>query len=185
MVSQVLKETWELKETGVRSACSGPVERTALRVPKAELAPLESLVHLALLEKRVNWAFQDFQVIQEDKDLRAQVVSPASLEPTERKEPGASQENQVPEGREDQLVLVEPEEPEVRQENQVQREHQGMTVLQVHPGREGLKDLRGPWASPDRRALLVLQGRMDCPGTLVSVERRVSKEKLVHQVQEV
>lgn len=54
MVSQVLRETWESKETGVRLAWLGPVERMVLRVPKAELAPPERQVPLVLLERRVN-----------------------------------------------------------------------------------------------------------------------------------
>lgn len=163
----------------------GPVEKTVLRVQKAELVPTESQVLLVLLEKRVNWAFQDCQVIQEDKDLRARVVSLGSLEPTARKEPGALQANLVQEGREVQRVLVGLEEPEVQQENPVPRAQQDMTAPQVVLVREGLKDLRDPWASLDRRAPLDRLERTGCPDTLVSVERRVSKEKLVHQAQEV
>jgi len=60
-----------------------------------------------------------------------------------------------------------------------------MTVLQVHQAREDHKDLRDQWVSLDQKALLDLPGKTDCLDTLVSVERLVSKEKLVHQVQEV
>lgn len=184
-VSQVSRETWESKETGVSLACLDPVERMVPRVPKAEPAPTESQVPSVLLEKRVNWAFQDCQVIQEDKDLRARAVSPGSPELTARKEPGASPAKLVQEGREVQRVLVEVEEPEVQQENPVPRAHQDTTAHQAVPVREGLKDLRDQWASLDQRAPLDHLERTGCPDTLVSVERRVSKEKLVPQAQEV
>lgn len=163
----------------------GPAERTALRVPKAVLAPPESQVPLVLLEKRVNWAFQDCQVIQEDKDPRAQAVSQGSRVPTVRKEPGVLQANLVQEGKEVQRVLVGAVEPEVQQENQVPRAQQATTVLQARPVRGGLKDLRAQWASLDQRAPLDHLERMGCPDTLVSAEKQVSKEKLVHQAQEV
>lgn len=185
MVSQVSRETWESKETGVSLVCLGPVERMVLRVPKVELAPPESPVRLVLLERRVNWAFQDCQVIQEDKDLRARAVSQGSLEPTARKEPGALQANLVQEDKEVQQVLVGHEEPEVQQESLVPRAQQETMGLQAGLVREGLKDLRDQWASLDQRAPLDHLERTGCPDTLVSVERRVSKEKLVHLVQEV
>lgn len=185
MVSQVSRETWESKETGVRLACLGLVERMVLRVLKAEQVPMENQVLLVLLEKRVNLAFQDCQVIQEDKDLRARVVSPGSLEPTARKEPGVLQENPAQEGKEVQRVLVGLVELEVQQENQVLRAQQATMVLQVRLVREALKDLRDQWVSLDQRAPLDHLERMGCPDTLVSVERPVSKEKLVHQAQEV
>lgn len=185
MVSQVSREIWESREIGVNLACTGPEERMGLRVQKAEPVLMESLVPSDLQEKRVNWEFQDYQVILEDKDPRAQVVSKGSLEPMERKEPGASQENLDPEDREDPRVLVELEVPGVQQENQVQREHQETTDLQARPEREGLKDLRDQWASQDQKAHLDLLEKMDCLDTLVSVERRVSKERLAPQVQEV
>ncbi|KAA8580958.1 hypothetical protein FQN60_013916 [Etheostoma spectabile] len=98
---------------------------------------------------------------------RARVVSLGSLEPTARKELGASQANLGPEGKEVQRVLVGVEEPEVQQENLVLRAQQATTALQVGLVREGLKDLRDQWASLDQRAPLV------------------SKEKLAHQAQEV
>lgn len=155
------------------------------RVLKAELDLLENLAPSVPLEKRVNWESQDYRVIQDDKDLRVRAVSPASLEPTARKEPGALQGNLVREVKEVQRVLVEPEEPEVRRENQVLRAQQGTTAPQVHPVREDLKDLRDPWVSPDQRAPLDHLERTDCPDILASVEKRVSKEKLVHLAQEV
>lgn len=163
----------------------GPVERMVLRVPKADLAPTETQVPLVLLEKRVNWVFQDCQVIQEDKDRRARVVSLGSLEPTARKEPGALQANLVQEGKEVRRVPVGAEEPEVQQENLVPRAQQATMALQAGLVREGLKDLRDQWASLDQKAPLDHLERTGCPGTLVSVVRRVSKEKLVHQAQEV
>lgn len=184
MVSQVSRVTWESKETGVRLVCLGPVERMVLRVLKAELAPTESQAPLVLLEKRVNWVFQDCQVIQEDKDLRVQAGSLGFPEPTARKEPGVLQANLVQEGREVQQVLVGVEEPEVQPGNQVPRAQQATTVLQAHLAKEGLKDLRDQWVSQDQRAPLDHLERMGCPDTLVSVVRRVSKEKLVHQAQE-
>lgn len=154
------------------------------RVLKAELAPTESPVPLVQLERRVNLVFQDCQVIQEDKDRRAQAVSLGSPEPTARKEPGVLQANLVQEVREAQRVLVGDEEPEVQQENQVPRAQQAMMVLQVRLAREVPKDLRDQWASLDQRAPLDHLERMGCPDTLVSAERRVSKEKLDHQAQE-
>lgn len=166
-------------------ACLDPVERMVLRVLKAELAPMESQVPLAQLEKRVNWGSLDCQVIQEDKDLRAQAVSLGSLVPMVKKEPGALLENLVQEGREVQRVLVVLEEPEVQQENLVPRAQQAMTVLQARLVREDLKGLRDQWASLDQRAPLDHLERMGCLDTLASVERRVSKEKLVHQAREV
>lgn len=129
--------------------------------------------------------YQDCQVIPEDKDLRAQAVSLGSLEPMVRKEPGASLANPVQEAKEVQRVLVGLVEPEVQQENLVPRAHQETTVLQAHLVREDLKDHRGQWASLDQRALLDHPERTDCPDILASVERRVSKEKLVHQAREV
>lgn len=142
MVSQVSREIWESKETGVSLACLGPVERMVLRVLKADLAPTESQVPSVLLEKRVNWVFQDCQVIPEDKDLRAQAVSLGSLEPMARKEQGALQAKLVQEAKEGQRVLVGVEEPEVQQGNLAPRVHQAMTALRVDLEREGLKDLR-------------------------------------------
>lgn len=155
------------------------------RVLKAELAPTESQVPLVQLEKRVNWVSPDYQVIQEDKDLRAQVVSLGSLVLMVKKEPGALLVNLVQEGREVQRVPAALEEPEVRQENLVPRAQQAMTVLQARLVREDLKDLRDQWASLDQRAPLDHLERMGCLDTLASVERRVSKEKLVHQAREV
>lgn len=166
-------------------ACLGPVERMVPRVLKAELAPTESQVPLVQLEKRVNWVSPDCQVIQEDKDLRAQVVSLGSLVLTVKKEPGALLANLVQEGREVQRVPVALEEPEVQQENLVRRAQQAMTVLQARLVREGLKDLRDQWASLDQRAPLGHLERMGCLDTQGSVERRVSKEKPVHQAREV
>lgn len=185
MVSQVSRETWESKETGVSLACLVPVERMVLRVLRADLAPMESQVPLVPLGRRVNWASQDCQAIQEDKDLRARAVSLDSLEPTARKEPGALQANLVQGGKEVRRVLVEVEEPEVQQENQVPRAQQATMVLQARLVREDLKDLRDQWASLDQRAHLDHLERMGCLDTLASVERQVSKEKLVHQAQEV
>lgn len=54
MASQVSRGIWESKETGVSLACSAHVERTAQRVRKAELVPLENLDLLVRPEKRVN-----------------------------------------------------------------------------------------------------------------------------------
>ncbi|XP_068435728.1 uncharacterized protein [Clinocottus analis] len=156
-----------------------------LRVPKVDLAPTETQVPLVLLEKRVNWVFQDCQVIQEDKDRRARAVSLGSPEPTARKEPEALQAKLVQEVKEVQRGLVGVEEPEVQQESPVPRAHQATTVLQAVLVREGLKDLRDPWASLDQKAPLAHLERTGCPDTLVSAVRRVSKEKLVHQAQEV
>ncbi|GLD55053.1 collagen alpha-1(XI) chain, partial [Lates japonicus] len=184
-VSQVSRETWESKETGVKLACLDPVERMVLRVLKAELDPTENQVPLGLLEKRVNSVSQDCQVIQEDKDQRARAVSLGSLEPTARKELGVLQVNLVQEVKEVQRVLVVLEEPEVQQENQVPRAQQATTAPQAHLVREDLKDPRDLWASLDQRAPLDHLERMGCPDTLASVEKRVSKVKLVHQAQEV
>lgn len=185
MVSLVSRVTWESRETGERSAWSGLVERTALRVLKVDLVPTENPVPLVLLEKRGNWVFQDCPVIQEDKDQRDRVVSLDSREPMERKEPGALQVNPVQEGREDQRVLVEDVGQEVRQGNQVLRARQATTDPRAPLEREGLKDLRGQWASPDQRVLQDLPERTVCPDTQDSAEKRVFKEKLVPPAQEV
>lgn len=165
--------------------CSGPVERMALRVLKADRVPMENLAPLVLPERRVNWVSLDCLVILEDKDPRAQAVSPGSLEPMARKEPGVSLANLAPGGKEVPQVLVVVEEPEVRQENPVLRAHQAMTALQDRPVREGLKDHRDQLVSLDQRAPMDHLERMGCPDILVSVERRVSKEKLAHQALEV
>lgn len=185
MVSQVLRETWESRETGVSLGWLAHVEKMVPRVLKVELDPMESQVLLVLLERRVNWASQGCQVIQEDKDLRAPVGSQASQELTERKEPGALLENLVQEAKEVQRVHGEPEEPGVPQENQDLREQQATTALQVHPERGDLKDLRDQWVFPDQKDPLDHQEKMGCPDTLDSVEKQVSKEKRVHLVQEV
>jgi len=166
-------------------ACLGLVERMVLRVQRVVLAPTESQVPLVLLEKRVNWASQDCRATQEDRDLRAQAVSLASLEPMERKEPGVLQANLVQGVKEVQRGLVGLAELEVQQENQVPRAHQAMTALQVHLAREDLKDPRDQWASPDQRAHLDHLERTGCLDTLASVERQDSKVKLVHQAREV
>lgn len=166
-------------------ACLGLVERTVLRVLKAGQVPTESPVPSVLLEKKGNWVFQDYQVIQEDKDQRDRVVSPDSREPMERKAAGAPPVNPVREGSEGQRVLVEDVEPEVRRANRALRARQATTDPRAHLEREGLKDLRDQWASPDQRVLQGLPERTDCPDTQDSVEKRVSKEKRVPQAQEV
>lgn len=185
MVSQVSRATWESKETGARLVCSGPVERMGLRAPKAELVPAASQVPSDMLERKVNWASQDCQDTRGDKDRRAPAGSQGFPEPTERKEPEALQANRVPEDREVRRVLVELVGPEVQQENQGQRAHQETTVPRARLEREDHKDLRGQWASPDRRALLAQLERMGCLDIPASVARQVSKEKLDHQAQEV
>lgn len=166
-------------------ACLDHVERMVLRVLKAEPAPMENQVQLVQLEKRVNWASRDCQVTLEDKDLKAQAVSQGSPEPTARREPGALLANPVREGKEVQQVLAELVEPEVQQENLVPRAQQATMVLQAHLVREDLKDHRDQLVSLDQRAPLDHLERMGCLDTLASAERRVSKEKLVHQAQEV
>ncbi|KAG7216742.1 hypothetical protein INR49_021125 [Caranx melampygus] len=104
--------------------------------------------------------------------------------------PGANGEkgarvNLVQEDKEVQRVLVVLVEPEVQQENQVPRAQQATMALQAPPVREDLKDLRDLLASLDQRAPLDHLERMGCPDTLASAEKRVSKEKQVHQAQEV
>lgn len=167
------------------SAWLVPAEKTVLRGPKEERAPTESLDPLVLLERRGNWVSQDYQVIPDDKDLRVQVDSRDSQEPTERKVQGVSLENLVQEGKEVRRVPVVLEEPEVQRENLVQRAQQAMMVLQVHLVREDLKDHRDQWASLDPKAPLDHLERTGCLDILASEERRVSKGKLVHLVQEV
>lgn len=166
-------------------ACSARVERTARRVLKAEPAPRENPDPSVQLEKRANWVSPGCRVILEDKDRRAPAGSPGFLEPTARKEPGASLVNQVREVKEVQQVLVGLEEPEDQPGSLVQRALRETTALQAPPVREDLKDHRGQWVSPDRRAPLARLGRTDFLDILVSAARRVSKEKRVHRAREV
>lgn len=122
--------------------------------------------------------FQVCLATQEDKVLRAQLVSLASLEPMVRREEGVLLVKQAHEDKEDQRVLVVEEVPEVQQENLEQREQQEMMDQLVAQEREDSKDLR---ALLDWQALkdhLGLLERMDCPVTLDSEERLVSKERL-------
>lgn len=159
--------------------------KTVLRVPKAELDPMGSLVPLVLLEKRVNLVCQGCQVIQEDKDLRAPVGFRASLGPMERKARGELQGNLVQGVKEVQRVHVEPEERGVPQENLDLRARRATTALLVLPERGDLKDLRDPLVSLDQRGHLDHQERMGCLDTLDREEKRVSKERLVRLVLEV
>lgn len=165
--------------------CLDPVERTVQRDLKAEQAPTESQDPLVQQERKVNLASQDCQVIPDDKDPRARVDFLDSLEQTARKEQGALLVNLVLEDKEAQRVLEALEEPEVQQANLVQREQQAMTAPLAHLVREDLKDLRDQWASQDQRVLLDHLERTGFPDTLDNVERRVSKEKLAPQDQEV
>lgn len=73
---------------------------------------------------------------------------------------------------------------EVLQASQALRAQRATMVLPARLAREDLKDPRAPWDSPDRRAPLDHLERTACPDTLANVERRVSKERRVHLVQE-
>jgi len=176
-VSQVSRETWASKETGVSSVCWGRVERTDPRAPRAGRAPTESLVPWVLLERRVNWAFQDYQATQEDKDPRAPVASQGSREQTARKEPGALRANLVQGGSEVQRVHVVDAGREVLQASQALRAHRATMDHQAGLAREDLKDPRARLVSPDRKAPLDHLERTGCPDTLASAERRDSKER--------
>lgn len=165
--------------------CLAQEEKTVLRVPKVELGPMESLVPLVLLVKRVNLVCQVCQAIQEGKDLRAPAGFQASQGPMERKAPGELLGNLVREAKEAQQVHVGPEARGVPQENQDQRARQATTALLVRLGRGDLKDLRDPLVSLDQRGPLDLQERMGCRDTLDREEKQVSKERLVRLVLEV
>lgn len=161
--------------------CSDLEERTVLRVPKVALAPTANPALWVLLERRASWVFQVCQVTQEDKDLRVRPVSLDSQEPTEKKEPGVWQANLVQGGKEVQRVHVVLGVQEVQLESQVLRAQRAMMVHQARLAREDLKDPRAQLVSPDQRAPLDHLERMDCPVTLASVVRRVSKERPDHQ----
>lgn len=182
-VSQVSRETWASKETGVSLVCWGRVERTDPRVPRAGRAPTESLVPWVLLERRVNWAYRDYQATQEDKDPRAPAVSLGSPEPTARKEPGAWRANLVQGGSEVQRVHVADVGQEVRQASQALRAHRATMDHQAGLAREDLKDPRVQLVSPDRKAPLDHLERTGCPDTLANVEKRDSKERPALQAQ--
>jgi len=176
-VSQVLRETWVSKETGVRSACWEPVERMDLRALRAGRAPTESLVPWVWLERRVSWVSRDYQATQEDKDPRAPAVSLGSPEPTARKEPGAWRANPVQGGSEVQRVHVADAGQGVRQASQALRAHRATMDHQAGLAREDLKDPRAQLVSLDRKAPLDHLERTGCPDTLASAEKRDSKER--------
>lgn len=128
--------------------------------------------------------FRDYQGTQEDKDPRARLDSQVSQEQTGRKEPGVSRANLVQGGNEVQRVHVVLGGQEVLQASQALRAQRATTDLLARLAREDLKDPRAPWASLDRRAPLDHLERTGCPDTLASAERRDSKERQDHLVQE-
>lgn len=163
--------------------CLGPAGRTDLRAPRAEQGPTESLAPWVLLERRENWVFQDYPATQEDKVQRVPAASRASQGPTERKEPGAWRANPVQGGKEVQRVHEGVGVLEVLQASQALRARRAMMVHLARLAKEDLKDPRAPSGSQDQRAPLDHLERMGCPATLVSEERRDSKERQVHPAQ--
>jgi len=158
--------------------------RTDPRGQRAVRAPTESLDPWDWLERRENWVFQDYQATREDKDPRARLDSQGSQEPMGRKEPGVLRANLVQGGKEVQRVHVVLGGQEVLQASQALRAQRATTVHLARLAREDLKDPRAPWASLDRRAPLDHLERTGCPDTLANAERRDSKGRRDHLVQE-
>lgn len=161
----------------MKGECRDPEERTDPRDLKANPDPAEKQDPWAPQERRVNSESLDCLDTLEDKDLRAPLVSMASLERTERKEQGELLANKAREDsvdRRDPEVVVEPEDP---RENQDKRATRRTTDHPARLERGDLADLRDLSASLDPKGLTAQRGKMGCPDTQDREERLVSKER--------
>lgn len=161
--------------TGESWGLQDPEERMAPRGPRAAPVSLETLDLWDPTVKRESWVYLDCQATQEDKDQRDLRASKVSRAPTERKERGAQLGSPAQGDREGRRGLVERGARGDPQEKLDQRVTQEVTAPQAPPVRGVFLDPRGLLASPDPRAHLVPQEKMDFPDTQGREERLVSK----------